>query len=109
MPSGGDRPFRFALEVCRTPAGAVSRWNSVAGRKAAGCIPIYVPEEILHASGMLPVTIWGNEFSPASSGGVPPFLCSVAGGIVSAIRSGQGEEIDAWGFPSTCATIQNAL
>ena len=109
MPSGEERPFRFALEVCRNPAGAVSRWKSVSGRKAAGCIPIYVPEEILHAAGMLPVTIWGNEFSPASSEGVPPFVCSVVGGMVSAIRSGKWEEIDAWVFPSTCDTIQNAF
>jgi benzoyl-CoA reductase/2-hydroxyglutaryl-CoA dehydratase subunit BcrC/BadD/HgdB len=109
VPSGVEWAFRFASEVCRNPAAAVSRWRSLSGRKAAGCIPIHIPEEVLHAAGMLPVTIWGNEFAPASSAGVTPFLCSVAGGVVSSIRSGKWKEIDAWVFPSTCDTRQNAF
>lgn len=109
MPSGTEWAYRFASEVCRNPGAAVSRWKSASGRKAAGCIPIYVPEEVLHAAGMLPVTVWGNEFSPASQAGVPAFLCSVAGGVVSAFRSGRWGEIDAWVFPSTCDTFQNAF
>src|SRR4030066_225676 len=94
MPSGVEWAFRFASEVSRNPAAAVSRWKSLSGRKAAG--------------GILPVTLWGNEFGPASPAGVPPFVCSVAGGIVSDIRAGKWEGIDAWVFPSTCDTFQNA-
>jgi len=109
MPSGVEWAFRFASETCRSPVAAVSRWKWLSGRKAAGCIPIYVPEEVLHAAGMLPVTIWGNEFPPSPYGGVPPFVCSVAAGVVSAIRSGNWGEIDAWIFPSTCDTFQNAF
>ncbi len=109
MPLGDERACRYASEVCRNPAAAVSRWKTMSGRKAAGCLPIYVPEEILHAAGMLPVTIWGNEFPPAHRSGVPAFVCSVAGGIVSAIRTGMWGDIDAWVFPSTCDTIQNAF
>ena len=60
MPSGVEWAFRFASEVSRNPAAAVPRWKSLSGRKAAGCIPIYAPEEVLHAAGMLPVTLWGN-------------------------------------------------
>src|SRR3990172_746194 len=109
MPSGAEWAFRFASEVSRNPAAAVSRWKSLSGRQAAGCIPIYSPEEVLHAAGMLPVTLWGNESGPASPASVPPFVCSVAGGIVSDIRAGKWEGIDAWVFPSTCDTLQNAF
>ena len=109
MPSGSEWALRFATEICRDPGASVSRWKSASGRKVAGCVPIYVPEEVLHAAGMLPVTIWGNEFFPVSTPGVPAFLCSVAGGIVSAIRAGRWEQIDAWVFPSTCDTLQNAF
>jgi benzoyl-CoA reductase/2-hydroxyglutaryl-CoA dehydratase subunit BcrC/BadD/HgdB len=108
MSSGVEWAFRFATEVCRDPAVAVSRWRSLSGRKAAGCIPIHVPEEVLHAAGMLPVTIWGNEFAPASSTGVPPPPCSVAGGVITSILSGKWEKIDAWVFPSACDTLRNA-
>ena len=107
MPSGMEWAFRFASEVCRDPAAAVSRWRSLSGRKAAGCIPIHVPEEVLHAAGMLPVTIWGNEFAPASSAGVPSSPCSVAGGVISSILSGKWEKIDAWVIPSACDTLRN--
>jgi benzoyl-CoA reductase/2-hydroxyglutaryl-CoA dehydratase subunit BcrC/BadD/HgdB len=109
MPSRVDWAFRFASEICRNPAAAVSRWKMLSGRKAAGCIPIYIPGEVLHAAGILQVTIWGNEFSRSSRRGIPPFVCSVADGVVSAIRSGKWEEIDAWVFPSTCDTFQNAF
>ena len=109
MPYGVEWAFRFASEVCRNPAAAISRWKMLSGRKAAGCIPIYVPGEVLHAAGILPVTIWGNEIPRSSRSGIPPFVCSVAGGVVSAIRSGKWGEIDAWVFPSTCDTFQNAF
>ncbi len=109
MPSGREWAFRFASEVCRNPAAEVSRWKAASGRKAAGCVPIYVPEEILHAAGMLPVTVWGNEFPVSARTNVPPFICSVAAGVVSAVRSGKWENVDSWIFPSTCDTLQNAF
>ena len=109
MSSGAQWAFRFASEVCRDPAAAVSRWRSLSGRKAAGCIPIHVPEEVLHASGMLPVTIWGNEFAPASPADVRPSPCSVASGVISAILSGKWEKIDAWVFPSACDILRNSF
>jgi len=109
MPSGEEWGLRFASEVCRNPAAAISRWKMVSGRKAAGCVPIYIPAEVLHAAGILPVTIWGNEFSHTSRRGTPPSVCSVAGGIASAIRSGEWGEIDAWVFPSACEPLRNAL
>jgi len=109
MPSGVEWACRFATEVCRDPEDAVSRWKSLSGRRAAGCIPIHIPEEILHAAGMLPVTVWGNEFVPYPPAGASPFGCSLAGGVVSAIRSGRWGEIDAWVFPSACDTFSGSF
>ncbi len=109
MPSGVEWAFRFASEVCRNPAASISRWKSLSGRMAAGCVPIYLPEEILHAAGMLPVTVWGNEYSPSSPRGDASQGCSLAGAVISAIRSGKWREIDVWAFPSTCTTFRNAL
>ncbi len=109
MPSGVDWAFRFASEVRRNPAASVSRWKLLSGRKAAGCVPIYLPNEILHAAGMLPVTIWGNEFPLSSPGGDPSYVCSIAGGVISAIRSGKWRKIDVWAFPSTCDNFRNAF
>ena len=39
----------------------VKEWKAVApGRKTIGFMPIYVPREIIHAAGMLPVGIMGG-------------------------------------------------
>ena len=40
---------------------AVKQWKAeVPGRKAIGYMPIYVPRELIHAAGMLPVGIMGG-------------------------------------------------
>jgi benzoyl-CoA reductase subunit C len=40
---------------------AVKEWKAaVPGRKAIGYMPIYVPRELVHAAGMLPVGIFGG-------------------------------------------------
>ena len=40
---------------------AVKQWKAAApGRKAIGYMPIYVPRELVHAAGMLPVGIFGG-------------------------------------------------
>lgn len=109
MPSGGEWAFRFASEVCRNPAMAVSRWKAASGRKVAGCIPIGVPEEIVHAAGMLPVTVWGNEFPASPRQIVPSSACSVASGVVSSVHSGKWGNVDAWIVPSTCDTLRNVI
>ncbi|MGA6993989.1 MAG: 2-hydroxyacyl-CoA dehydratase family protein [Candidatus Deferrimicrobiaceae bacterium] len=109
MSSGVEWACRFATEVCRDPEHAVSRWKSLSGRRAAGCLPIHIPEEVLHAAGMLPVTVWGNEFVPYPPADTPPFGCSLAGGVASAIRSGRWGEIDAWVFPSACEAFPGAF
>ena len=64
---GADDALRFAQRTSSDPARAASRWKALTGRKAVGCLPLYIPEEILHAAGMLPVTVWGDEYgdSPA--------------------------------------------
>lgn len=104
-----DDAVRCAAAACRDPAGAVRRWKALSGRKAAGCFPLYIPEEVLHAAGILPVTLWGDEFPGAPPANVPAFLCGVVRGAFSAIRAGAWDAIDAWTVPSTCDSIQNAV
>ncbi|MFR4807704.1 MAG: hypothetical protein ACLT9Y_01125 [Peptostreptococcus anaerobius] len=31
------------------------------GKKVIGCAPVYAPEELVYASGMIPMAIWGAE------------------------------------------------
>jgi benzoyl-CoA reductase subunit C len=63
---GAEDALRFAGRTCADPAGAVSRWKALTGGKAVGCFPPLVPEEILHAAGILPVTVRGDEYRGSS-------------------------------------------
>lgn len=107
IPGTADEALRFASEVCADPAGAVSRWKSLSGGKAVGCAPLHVPEEVLHAAGMLPVTVWGDE-ACAAPPEVPAISSPVARGIYASLRGGVGERLDAWVFPSTCDAVRSA-
>ncbi len=104
-----DEAIRYAAAVRDDPAAAILRWKALSGRKTVGCLPLYVPEEILYAAGMLPVTLWGDEFPDAPPASLPPYLCSVVRGAFSSIRAGLWDAIDAWAVPSTCDSIQNAV
>lgn len=63
---GAEDALRFAERTCADPAGAASRWKALTGGKAVGCFPPLVPEEILHAAGILPVTVRGDEYRGSS-------------------------------------------
>jgi len=104
-----DEAVRYAAAIRDDPAAAIRRWKALSGRKAVGCFPLYVPEEVLAAAGMLPVTLWGDEYPKAPPANIPPFLCSVVRGAFSAIRGGRWDAIDAWAVPSTCDSIQNSF
>lgn len=48
------------------------------GKKAIGCFPIYTPEEIVYAAGMLPVGMWGGQLKGNQSAKyLQGFCCSI--------------------------------
>jgi len=50
------------LEVSAdNPAQAIHKAMEETGKKAIGCFPIYTPEELVYAAGMLPVGMWGGQ------------------------------------------------
>lgn len=48
-------------EVVREPYKYLSQWKKKTGKKIIGCFPMYVPEEIVHAGGMLPVIVMDSQ------------------------------------------------
>ena len=48
-------------EVTEDPYKRLAKWKEQTGSKIIGCFPMYVPEEIIHAAGILPVTILGSD------------------------------------------------
>ncbi len=45
--------------ITDNPAKAIEDYKKATGKGAVGVMPLYVPEEIIHAAGYLPVGMWG--------------------------------------------------
>lgn len=68
------------LETCRqtlaAPTKEVEAWKEDAGGKVIGWFPMYAPEELIHAAGVLPVYLYGRH-EPVTAGNkcLESFIC----------------------------------
>ncbi len=88
------------------PLKPVGEWKrSHPDGKAIGCFPVYVPVEIVHAAGMLPVSIAGassgTKLDHANSF-LQAFVCSIARSTLELELEGKLSELDGFVFPSGC-------
>ena len=91
--------------------GAVKAWKAAApGRKAIGYMPIYVPREIVHAAGMLPVGIFGGGDQMEVIQGdayYQSYICRIPRSTVELGLTGKLDCLDGMLFPSICDVIRN--
>ncbi len=90
---------------------AVRAWLADSpGRRAAGYLPVYVPREIVHASGLLPVGIHGGGDRLEIIKGdafYQSYICHLPRSVVELAESGRLGMLSAVLFPSTCDVIRN--
>jgi benzoyl-CoA reductase subunit C len=90
---------------------AVKQWKSAApGRKAIGYLPIYVPREIVHAAGMLPVGIFGGGDQLEVIQGdayYQSYICRIPRSTLELGLTGRLDCLDGMLFPSICDVIRN--
>ncbi len=90
---------------------AVKSWKaSHPGRPAIGLLPIYVPRELVHASGALPVSILGGGDQIDIVKGdacFQSYICHLPRSTVELGLQGRLEALDGFVFPSTCDVIRN--
>jgi benzoyl-CoA reductase subunit C len=90
---------------------AVSRWKAAhPGRHAIGFMPVYVPREIVHAAGMLPVGVLGGGDGLEIVRGdayFQSYICHIPRSVVEMGVSGRLDVLDGMLFPSTCDVIRN--
>jgi benzoyl-CoA reductase subunit C len=91
--------------------GAVKRWKAGApGRRAIGYMPIYVPREIIHAAGMLPVGVFGGGDQLEVIQGdayYQSYICRIPRSTVELGLTGRLDCLDGMLFPSICDVIRN--
>jgi benzoyl-CoA reductase subunit C len=89
----------------------VQRWREAEpGRKAIGYMPIYVPREIIHAAGMLPVGIFGGGDRIEVIQGdayYQSYICRIPRSTVELGLTGRLSALDGMLFPSICDVVRN--
>ena len=91
--------------------GAVKAWKeALPGRKAIGYMPIYVPRELIHAAGMLPVGILGGGDQLEVIQGdayYQSYICRIPRSTIELGLTGRLDCLDGMLFPSICDVIRN--
>jgi len=90
---------------------AVKQWKAaVPGRKAIGYMPVYVPRELIHAAGMLPVGILGGGDALEVIQGdayYQSYICRIPRSTIELGLTGRLDCLDGMLFPSICDVIRN--
>lgn len=76
------------------------------GKKVVGVMPVYTPEEIVHAAGMVPVGLWGGnvEINDAKQY-FPAFACSIMQSTLEFGLKGTYKDLSAVVIPAMCDTL----
>jgi len=95
-------------DVVSHPGQAVKDYKKKTGKAVIGCFPVYCPEEIVHAAGMLPVGMWGGhtQISQALTI-VPSFCCSIMQSNIELALKGVYNDLDAVIISSPCDTLKS--
>jgi benzoyl-CoA reductase subunit C len=90
---------------------SVRQWKEAGtGRKAIGHMPVYVPRELIHAAGMLPVGILGGGDQLDVIHGdayYQSYICRIPRSTIELAVTGRLDCLDGMLFPSTCDVIRN--
>ena len=93
-------------EIADTPSKYVDKYLAETGNKAIGCFPVYTPEEIVHAAGMLPVGMWGGQTEvDLAKQYFPAFACSIMQSCMEFGLRGSYSHLSAVIIPGMCDTL----
>jgi benzoyl-CoA reductase subunit C len=89
---------------------SVRRWKEQTGGLAIGYLPIYVPCELFHAQGVLPVGIMGGGDSVEIIRGdayYQSYICHIPRSTIELGLNGSLDCLDGMIFPAICDVIRN--
>ncbi len=90
--------------------GEVRAWKKRTGGMAVGFMPVYVPRELLHAQGVLPVGIMGGGDDLEIIRGdayYQSYICHIPRSTIEMGLNGSLDCLDGMIFPATCDVIRN--
>lgn len=98
--------LNLLAEACANPRKQLDHYLAQ-GKKVVGCFPAYTPEELVHASGMIPMGLWGGqtELMRAKSY-LPAFACPIMQSNMEFGLSGVYRGLSAVIIPALCDTLR---
>ena len=77
------------------------------GKKIVLCAPVYTPEELIHAMGLVPMGAWGGDVAlNRAKEYCPAFLCAIVQSLLELGINGAYEGASAIVIPSLCDTLK---
>jgi benzoyl-CoA reductase subunit C len=101
---------RLAHEVLLDPTYPTARAAARGGARPVGCFPVYTPQELLHAAGLLPIALHGGGESIEISHADAPlgsFLCSISKSTLELAITGRLQSFRGFVFPYICDVSRN--
>ncbi|MEK6623333.1 MAG: benzoyl-CoA reductase subunit C, partial [Bdellovibrionota bacterium] len=89
---------------------SVKEWKKQTGKAAIGFFPVYVPKELIHAAGMLPVGLMGAGDQLEIIRGdayFQSYICHIPRSTIEMAVSGRLDCMDGFLFPAICDVIRN--
>ena len=78
------------------------------GKKVLGCMPYYCPEELVHATGMIPFGLWGAETGVSEARRyLPAFICSIIQTTLELGIKGEYKGLSAVMIPILCDSLKS--
>ena len=94
--------------IADNPRKAMDDYKKETGKGAVGIMPVYCPEEIVHAAGYLPIGMWGAQKKQISKVRtyLPPFACSIMQSVMELQLEGVYDDLEAVIFSVPCDTLK---
>jgi len=94
-------------EIALSPDKAVAKTIRETGKQAIGCFPIYTPEEIIYAAGLIPVGMWGGKTELKQADRfLQAFCCSIMRSNIEYSLKGTYNSLKAVIIPTFCDTLK---
>lgn len=95
-------------QVVSNPGQVVKEYKKNTGKGVVGCFPVYCPEEIVHAAGMLPIGLWGGQTQVSLAHTIfPAFACSIMASVMEFALRGVYKDLDAVIISAPCDTLKS--
>lgn len=93
-------------QACQNPRAQLDKYLAE-GKKVIGCFEPYTPEELVHASGMIPLGLWGGQTDlKLVKSYLPPFACPIMQANLELGLNGTYKGLSGVIIPAICDTLR---